>query len=123
MKKIILFISLSLLAYNSQGQISATPVNCGTDSTTGLEKYRQFIVETGDMERNIITVWYYEWLQTATGAQVNKQKKSYFIENSASWINKAGQTIPADTSFTEWYNLLGRTYIIPAINATLQNEK
>lgn len=102
--------------------IDKSPVEIGIDPTTGLTKYRQFLTLEANIEEEYILVYFKEWLQTDTDAIVNLEFKSYKTTDSVAVFVNNGTVVNSESGhFTNWYNQLGSTVIVPSINSVLSS--
>lgn len=98
----------------------------GYKDSNGLKMMRRYETFEGNRENEYIKVVYTQWMETEDGKQYDLKWREYFVKDIP-----ARETILDDSdniviqghiaylNFTSWYNQLGATYIIPAIDHTL----
>ncbi len=112
--------------------IDKTPVQVGDkeESTTGLKMFRLVDYFRADITKEVILVWYYEFLITPTGAKVEEKYKHYVVKDTPAILDENGvETLAAFNEFTAWADLaidntmvgarLGSDIILGAIKNTL----
>lgn len=115
--------------------INKNPIWVGSDSngengvidSNNLKLMRRYETFEGNRNEEYIKVVYTQWWESLDGKQLDLKWREYYTEDipeRLEQLDDEGNIIVtghvAYTAFTSWYNQLGATIIVPAINGTLK---